>query len=492
LLTPNRFKNSAYKTLHNYSTFLKHYKSLFYFIAYAFVCHSKIPTMCKFIFLHFFIVNSIVLKNLTPTLSNPCHALYQRNCRSLCNPTQNWHFFIKFSPSLDFPLSNTFSYQTPIPFPRNTYIRNGITLLPNRTLLILIRFQWIELNQSLPTFKDINLFAQTLKLNVQNQPCPILYDFLPPQKFQRYHPLHILRGESDPNPGVLLLHKIISRVNGTPTDIVIAKATLNSFESLRKTANAIGPPAGVTTERWLATDYSSAFTLNKLIFLTGLPKPSGYNSFSFLTKPLGLWVWVNICVSSLVLTLTLKAFLARHSNKLQVKEILYSLLQPLLDQSISSTKFWRIQSCSNTSRFLILSWIFSCMLMSTLYRSFITGYLIQPSLTFPPKTFQELALSQYKLVYSNWSKRTVVNAMVSSVNEYAKRNQSYRFVPIPAAQVCSKLRQPANCNTRNFFFKFCSVFRKSFPPSQLVLLTTQVSTYSAGISLLDKMDPSYF
>jgi len=386
---------------------------------------------CTTLFLHLFILKSLLLQQLNSKFHLPCYNLYQRHCQTLCDPHLNWHYFL----SLQNPDTNSSnSESSKLIIPRNTYTRNAVYFdsSTNKTS-ILVRFQWISINSTTSqNFNQIQTISTKLKLNLENSPCPVIVFKSTPQKFRTRQSSHIIRLESDPAPSMFLHYRIVERVNGTLVERQLVQGE-NFLEVISETPNALIGPFGITSQRWLKVDYSSPVAVNKLLFLTGKPQPIGY-SFSFLFKPLTFWIWMNCFGSFFILTLLIKLLLA---PKLTVIEVAFAFLLPLLDQSMPE-KFWRAHSKQHylfITRFIIITWLLCCLLLSNLYRSFITGYLIQPSMTVPPKTFNELANSKYALAFQDSAQGNVQQAIFTSIDQLAKSNQSRRHLPLDITEV---------------------------------------------------------
>jgi len=400
---------------------------------------------CTSLILHLLLLEStlFLLQKLSSNFHRPCHAVYQKMCNSLCNPTLNWHYFIIINNYLPpIPLTPPNSI---LKIPSNTFIRNAVKFdSSTNTTSILIRFTWLSLSdslskqtfQNLQNFTLIQSFSNTKKLNLEQAEVPVVTSFPMPQQkyYEKVRPLHILRKETDANPGKIFLYRIVEHVNGTITEMALYKLGRQDIVAvIAETPNSITGPFGLNAERWLQIDYSTPVKMPKLIFVTGLPTPVGY-SFSFLFQPLAFWIWVNMLSSFVLLTITIKLLFATDLN---TTEVAFAILLPLLDQSMSN-KFWRIHSNHSyllITRFIIIAWLLSCLLLSNLYRSFIAGYLIQPSLQFPPKTYSELALSKYSLSFHMLNQKNVNQVIFSTINEYAKSNQSSRHLPLPISEV---------------------------------------------------------
>jgi len=400
---------------------------------------------CTSLILYLFLLGSTtsLLQKLSSNFHRPCHAVYQQTCNSLCNPTLNWHYFIIINNYL--PPTQSNPTNSILKIPRNTFIRNAVKIdFSTNTTSILIRFTWLPFSDSLFThtsqkfqnFTLIQSFSNTKKLNLEQAEVPVVTSFPVPQQkyYEKVRPLHILRKETDSNPGKIFLYRNVEHVNGTITEMALYQLGRQDIVAvIAETPNSITGPFGLNAERWLQLDYSTPVKMPKLIFLTGLPTPVGY-SFSFLFQPLTFWIWVNMLSSLILLTITIKLLFP---TDLKTTEVAFAILLPLLDQSMSN-KFWRIHSNHSylfITRFIIITWLLSCLLLSNLYRSYIAGYLIQPSLQFPPKTYSELALSKYSLSFHIFNPKNVNQAIFSTINEYAKSNQSSRHLPLPISEV---------------------------------------------------------
>jgi len=391
---------------------------------------------CTILILHFFLLKSspFLLQQLNSKFNRPCHFLYQKNCNTLCDPNVNWHIFLSLNDPSNSP--NTKAPDSQLTIPLNTYIRNAIFY--NSTFnetSILVRFEWIPLNPEIPSeenFTTIQLISNQRKQNLELAKCPLILPFKFPDIYRYRQPWSLLRSEPYSTPGITLHYRVSERLNATLT-MQYVQLGKDLMETISTTPNAMTGMYGITAERLLIVDYSCTLAVSKLNFVTGLPKRVGY-SFAFLFKPLTFWIWINIWSSFLVLTISLKLLF---SSKLKTNEVVFAFLLPLFDQSITG-KFWRMHSKHYylfITRFMIITWLFSCLLLSNLYRSFITGYLIQPSMEIPPQTFHELATSGYSLLYQESSQNNVKQAIFSSINHLAKSNQSHRFISLNTTQV---------------------------------------------------------
>jgi len=69
---------------------------------------------CTTLFLHLFILKSLLLQQLNPKFHLPCCSLYQRHCQTLCDPNLSWHYFFSFQ-NQDTNPSNSESSELIIP-----------------------------------------------------------------------------------------------------------------------------------------------------------------------------------------------------------------------------------------------------------------------------------------------------------------------------------------------------------------------------------------
>jgi hypothetical protein len=356
--------------------------------------------------LYVYLISDISTMNLKNTVNSDCHIHYQTNCFTACNPRNNWHYYLLLANEQP---DNVLSALPSIPL--NTYFRNVmvISLIPRSQIFYLSRLKWYELDMCMckdkcsVSFASIASAAQRRTFDYNGDIVYIISPYNTTRNFISESTRSLIRREivSDA-PGTILSLHVIYHLNATPVLLWDKKGGLPGLADSIRAANSLGTPGTATEDRWKKLDYSTLFSFNYILFVTSPPQLSGYN-FKFIFKPFTALVWISFIVSLLfatfffkMLSSVLKTDLSTRSS-LTFSNIIFGLVASTIDQvGLFGQQGKRVAS-TVSFRIAFSSWIFSCIVLGTGYKSSIVGFLVQPSLTSPPRTIEQLANSGYDI-----------------------------------------------------------------------------------------------
>jgi hypothetical protein len=199
---------------------------------------------------------------------------------------------------------------------------------------------------------------------------------------------------------------------------------------------------GLDTERSEVVRYSKTVGFDRVVFVSGFPKERQLaGSVAFLTYPFTTFVWVATLTSLALLWLTLVIDYyvkvlpgQRKSSILSVGNFFVNvLLRPIFDQPCTPPKSMRkVVRLGIWNRILFALWLCVLIVLTSAYKSKIISALLQPYTIHPPKTFEELAESNFKIgaVLFNESVvggsfRRMKSRMSKEIN---KRVKGYRYL----------------------------------------------------------------
>jgi hypothetical protein len=214
----------------------------------------------------------------------------------------------------------------------------------------------------------------------------------------------ILRTSPSQHPGLGISYAIIASVNGTPTKpdkikvyknfkgvtstrIIGTASGVNLISDLRSFNEAISDPLSVSEDRWRNLEFSTIYQLNYITFITPLPVGIDSLGFGFLLRPFELKLWIGLSSSFLTTLIIVWVF---NWNKNSIISIASSLSKPLLDQQLLPSELKAFKK----SIPLLAGWFLTGLVLSSVYRSNIISFLIQPSYIQPPSDFKQLFESE--------------------------------------------------------------------------------------------------
>ncbi|CAG7709966.1 unnamed protein product [Allacma fusca] len=153
----------------------------------------------------------------------------------------------------------------------------------------------------------------------------------------------------------------------------------------------IGISVATTLQRYEYVEFSSAIEHTRLTFVTG--KPMRIYSWNTLLWPFHSSTWACLFVCVIVVMLILDWIQRHEKYSHQINKRFYHfdiLLQMLLEKSV------RIPS-SHASKMVICGWLLFSLNAATVYKSKYFALLAKPKTETIPKTFQELANSDFSI-----------------------------------------------------------------------------------------------
>jgi len=153
---------------------------------------------------------------------------------------------------------------------------------------------------------------------------------------------------------------------------------------------SLGVSIGTSVERHKIVDFSASMDRFTNTFYIQIPRKG--STWKSIYKPYNALVWAGIGISAIFIMLFLYIFqLIRHISF--AKTEIWKILRIVLDQAAEATTM-------SEGRIVFLSWMIFSLLVGTGYRSKLTSFMTSPvSTAILPRTFSELAFSDYKLYY---------------------------------------------------------------------------------------------
>ncbi|CAL8116711.1 unnamed protein product [Orchesella dallaii] len=149
--------------------------------------------------------------------------------------------------------------------------------------------------------------------------------------------------------------------------------------------------------------YSTVVYYDTLMFITAKPEVKVSNSLFILIEPFSPLLWLTIITTLIFTALTAIIHLSYKIKRvLTPPEMVYvtwifigSMVKLAVDQQL---RFHSYKTLSNTKKtmFVLCVWFLSIIILSCGYKSKIISEIITPSVEQPPKTFKELAFSDFK------------------------------------------------------------------------------------------------
>jgi hypothetical protein len=351
--------------------------------------------------LYVYLISDISTMTLKNTVNSDCHIHYQTNCFTACNPRNNWHYYSLLANGQP---DNVLSALPSIPL--STYFRNVMVIfLPHFQIFYSARQKWYELDickTNSVSFASIASAAQRRTFDYNGDIVYIISSYNTTPSFISESARSLIRREKEQWPGTILTFYIIYNLNATPVIFWDEKGGPSGLVDSIRAYNSLSAPGSATEDRWNKLDYSTLYEVNYILFVTSPPQLSGYN-FKFLFKPFRALVWIIFIVSLLFATFFFRMLSsvleADHSTSrtLTFSHVILGLVASTIDQvGLIGQQEKRIASAVSF-RIAFSSWIFSCIVLGTGYKSSIVGFLVQPSFTLPPRTIEQLATSGYDI-----------------------------------------------------------------------------------------------
>lgn len=150
---------------------------------------------------------------------------------------------------------------------------------------------------------------------------------------------------------------------------------------------------------------SYPFIFDGLYFITGLPKRKKVNSFLILQTPLDEMVWLAVGMATISLLLCLRFIAYVRHYKAPAVTLFYAIVLPMVEQPpMSNYSKFQMAKVDGCVKLVVATWFLSQIVLVCVYKSILLSVIVIPQYILPPRTFEELAHSDYELgaiFYSN-------------------------------------------------------------------------------------------
>ena len=155
-------------------------------------------------------------------------------------------------------------------------------------------------------------------------------------------------------------------------------------------------------DRFLAVEFTNPNTIQVGVFSTAIPsRRSRWQAvFEFLSA--AAWaILLTICIGFIFPLYVAVSLVHRDGRKLSSSEASYQcfvfLYRTILEQGVRDDRLSHYQS----GQILLISWVFFCIVLSTMYKSRLVSIMASPAHETVPNTFEELAESDYESYVQN-------------------------------------------------------------------------------------------
>ncbi len=149
----------------------------------------------------------------------------------------------------------------------------------------------------------------------------------------------------------------------------------------------IGAFVGHTFSRHGIVGYSTTITYEWMFFITH--KSWTYYSSTAIFRPLAASIWIGFCISLICLTVTFKIILR---DKWTLKSQIEYFYSSFIEQGAGG--YLHLEA-SSSARVLIAFWLIFALIISNAYRGKLVSLIAFPRSTWIPRTYKDLAYSEF-------------------------------------------------------------------------------------------------